>query len=67
MISDTDIYDFANVLILEYGEDAALEATHHADAMLERGDLEGLAVWKRTLAAIEEIRRTEPAEDEATH
>jgi hypothetical protein len=67
MISNIDIYDFANVLILEYGEDAALEATHYADAMLEGGDLEGLAVWKRTLAAIWEIRRTEPAEDEATH
>ena len=67
MISDIDIYGFANVLILEYGEDATLEAAQHADAMLERGDLEGLAVWKRTLTAIEEIRRTEPTEDEATH
>ncbi len=38
-----------------------------ADALLARGDLEGQAVWKRILAAIEEIGRAESTEDEATH
>ncbi len=47
MTSDLDIYRSANVLIREHGEDAELEAAKHADAMLEKGDLEGLAVWKR--------------------
>ncbi len=67
MIPDLDIYRSANVLIRTHGEDAAIEAAKHADAMLEKGDLEGLAAWKRILAATEEIRRTEPAEGEPRH
>ncbi len=38
-----------------------------ADAMLAKGDLEGQAVWKRILAAVEEIARTEPADGEQRH
>ncbi len=67
MISDLDIYRSAQVLIREHGEEAAIEAAKHADAMLAIGDLEGQAVWKRILAATEEIRRTEPAEGEPRH
>ncbi len=51
MVADLDIYRTANVLIREHGEDAALEATQRADAMLEEGSLDGLRVWKRVLAA----------------
>ncbi len=67
MISDLDIYRGASILIREHGEDAELKAAMRADAMLARGDLEGLAVWKRILRAVEEIRRTDLAEGEATH
>jgi hypothetical protein len=67
MISALDIYRSANVLIREHGEDAALEAAQRADDMLARGDMDGLAVWKRILAAIEEIRRTELADGEQRH
>ena len=31
-----------------------------ADAMLEAGDLDGLAVWKRIVRAIEELQDREP-------
>ncbi len=58
MIRDLDIYRSANVLIREYGEDATIEAAQRADDMLARGDLEGLAVWKRIVKAVEEIQRT---------
>ena len=64
MIHDLDIYRSANVLIREHGDDAGLKAAQRADDMLERGDLDGLAVWKRILAAIEETRRTLPAENQ---
>ncbi len=67
MTSDLDIYRSANVLIREHGEGAALEAAQRADAMLEKGDMEGCAVWKRIVAAVEEIERTERREDEAAH
>ncbi len=31
-----------------------------ADAMLEKGDLDGYAVWRRILQAVEELGRVEP-------
>ncbi len=67
MISDLGIYRSANVLIREHGEDAPLEAAMRADAMLERGDLDGYAVWKRILRAVEESCRTEPRDSEVRH
>ena len=51
MTSDLDIFRTANVLIREHGEDAALDAAQRADAMLEKGSLDGQRVWKRVLAA----------------
>ncbi len=41
MTSDLDIYRTAPVLIREHGEDAALEAAQRADAMLDKGSLDG--------------------------
>jgi len=66
MIRDLDIYRSANVIIREHGEDAALEAAKHADAMLEKGDLEGQVVWKRIVRAVGEIQRTKQAPSETT-
>ena len=31
-----------------------------ADEMLEAGDLDGLAVWRRVLRAVGELQRAEP-------
>ena len=35
--------------------------------MLETGDLDGYAVWKQILRAVEELRGVEPKSDEAVH
>ena len=35
--------------------------------MLEAGDLDGLAMWKRILKAIEELQRVGPKSGEAVH
>ena len=51
MVSDLDIDRSANVLIRQRGEDATIEAAMRADAMLELGDLDGYAVWRRILRA----------------
>ncbi len=67
MTSNLDIFRTAAVLIREHGEDAALEAAHRADAMLEKGSLGGQRVWKRVLAAVKEIQRQEPREGEAVN
>ncbi len=67
MNSDLDIYRTANVLVKHYGKDAAPEVAQRADAMLEKGSLDGQRVWKRVLAAVKEIQREEPREGEAVN
>ncbi len=65
MIPDLDIYRAANVIIKQYGQDAPVHAAMRADAMLEKGDPDGYAVWKRILRALEELQREELQENEA--
>ncbi len=55
MIPDLDIYRTAGVLVKQHGHDAPIRAAMRADAMLKMGDLEGCAVWKRVLRAVEEL------------
>ncbi len=38
-----------------------------ADAMLEKGDLGGYAVWKRVLRAVEELQGAVPKPGKAVH
>ncbi len=65
MIPDLDIYRAANVIIKQYGQDAPIHAAMRADAMLEKGDLDGFSVWKRILRAIDEMGNTTPGADQA--
>ncbi len=58
MIPDLDIYRSAQVLVKHHREDAPIHAAMRADAMLEAGDLDGYAAWKRILRAAEELQRT---------
>ncbi len=67
MTSDLDIFRTATVLIREHGKDADLEAAQRADAMLEKGSVDGQRVWKRVLAAVKEIQREAPREGEAVN
>ena len=67
MTSEIDIYRTASVLIRDYGDEADLVAAMRADAMLEKGSLDGQRVWKRVLAAVKEIQREEPREGEAVN
>ncbi len=57
MIPDLDINRSTNVLVKRYGQDAPIEAAMRADAMLEKGDLGGYAVWRRILRAVGELQR----------
>ena len=67
MIPDFDIQRTASVLIRVHGEDADLEAAQRADAMLEKGAIDGQRVWKRVLAVVKEIQRQEPRDCEAVN
>ncbi len=50
MTSDLDIYQSANLLVKQHGPDAPIHAAMRADAMLEKGDLDGAAVCTVTPA-----------------
>ncbi len=60
MIPDLDIYRSAQVLVKQHGPDAPIHAAMRADELLEAGDLDGVAVWRRILQAVEELGRVEP-------
>ena len=44
-----------------------IEAAMKADELLEAGDLDGYAVWKRILRTMEELQGSEPKPGEAVH
>ena len=57
MIDDPDIFRAAKLLIDQHGDDAPIHAAQRADGLLEEGDVDGAAVWRRILEAIEELQR----------
>ena len=63
MTADIEIYRTAKLFIDRHGDDAVIEAAMMADELLESGDLDGLATWKRILSAIDELLSKERAED----
>lgn len=60
MTSDIDIYRSAHLLVKQHGANAPIQAAMRADELLESGDLDGAATWKRILRAVEELQRVEP-------
>jgi len=67
MPPDIDIYRTANELIKQHGGDAPIHAAMRADELLDAGDLDGQAVWKRVLAAVEELQSKERPEGVEVH
>jgi hypothetical protein len=63
MIDDPDIFRVATLRIDRHGGGAPIRAVEWAEELADKGDLEGVAVWRRILEAIEEIMRgREPGE-----
>ncbi len=60
MISDLDVYRSAQLLVERHGDGAPIEAAMKADAMLEKGDIDGQAAWLRVVKAAEEFLDMEP-------
>ncbi len=48
------------MLIEQHGDDASIHAAQEADACLEKGDLDGKAVWMRVIRAIKELLNQQP-------
>ncbi len=63
MIPDLDIFRSANGLVKRYGPDAPIQAAMQADAMPDKGDLDGYAVFKRVVKATEELLSKERPDD----
>jgi len=59
MIPERDIYRAANVLIREHGSEATIHAAMRADELLDAGDLDGAAVWRKIVKVVEELLTTE--------
>ncbi len=57
----------ANVLVKRHGQDAPIHAAMRAGATPEAGDLDGAAVWRRVLRAVEELQGTEPGPGGQVH
>ncbi len=64
MITELDVWRSAAVLVREHGDGAAMEAAFRADERMECGDLDGCALWKRVMAAVDELCRGELKEGE---
>ncbi len=67
MISDLDVYRSAKLLIEQHGDEAPIHAAMRADEFLDKGDLDGAAVWRRIVAAVNDLQREEPAVGERRH
>lgn len=57
MVVEIDIWRAARLLLRRHGYDAPLIAAQRRDALLAAGDLDGVAVWKRIMSAIDELTR----------
>jgi rhamnogalacturonyl hydrolase YesR len=56
-IEEPEIFHAAVLLIDQHGEHAGLRAAKRADELLEEGNLDGSAAWRRILAAVRELQR----------
>ena len=60
MVSDADIFRSARVMIQEHGDGALEFAESRANALWDKNDDKGAAVWMRISRAIEELQKTSP-------
>ena len=49
LTGDIDIYRAAKLYIDQHGDQAALQAAMQSDALLEAGDMEGAATWRKII------------------
>ena len=59
MPTDIDIYRAANLLTERCGEDDSIHASIRVDAMMKKCDLDGYAVWKLIIKAVDELEAKE--------
>ena len=60
-MDELDIYRAAKALIDQHGDDAAIHVAMRADELLDAGDLDGAATWRRIIQVIKELGNTVPS------
>ncbi len=65
MTEAIDIYRAAKLYIDQHGDQAALQAAMRSDELLDTGDLDGAATWRKIIKAIGVVQAAEP--DGTTH
>ena len=58
MVEEIDVWRSANLYVGQFGDQAVLEAGMKADEMLERGDMDGVAFWRRVIKAINKLQNS---------
>ena len=66
-VPNIDIFRSAAAFIDQHGDEAPIHAAMKADTMLERGDMDGRAVWLRIVGAIKDMQRVTPHPGEHRH
>ncbi len=66
-VDDIDVFRYAAAFIKQHGDDAPLLAIKRTIEMLDAGDLDGYAVWKRIVDAIKDMQRETPRPGEQRH
>jgi hypothetical protein len=67
MVEEIDIWRAAQHMRKLYGADAAIHAAMRADKLMDQGDIEGFDMWKRVVAALNELDRAKLRIGEAKH
>jgi hypothetical protein len=66
-MEDIDIWRATEQMRKLYGDDAAIHSAMRADKLMDQGDIEGFDMWKRVVAALNELDRMKLRVGEAKH
>ena len=66
-MEDIDTWRAAEQMPKLYGADAAIHPAMRADNLMDQGDIEGFDMWKRVVAALNELERVKLRVGEARH
>ena len=66
-MTDLDICRSANILLKLYGAESVFIASKGADALLDRGDVQGCSAWVRIAKAVTDLERKQPGKADSVH
>jgi hypothetical protein len=67
MVDELDVYRTAQLLVNLHGTEAPIHAVSRCDELAARGDLDGAAIWKRVLNAIDVLLAADRSDDTLLH